>query len=54
MEVWIDGKPVKSLTVNGTVPAGSHRVAIVFTNDYYKNGQDRNLYVDKVTVQPLP
>ena len=39
-------------TVDLTVMAGSHTVAIAFTNDYYQNGQDRNLYADKLTVQP--
>jgi hypothetical protein len=29
---------------------GSHQVQIRFTNDYYGNGEDRNLYVQSVTV----
>ncbi len=64
MELRIDGRTVKSFTVNSnawkmftvdlTVTAGSHAAAIAFTNDYYQSGQDRNLYVDKVTIKPLP
>ena len=64
MQLRIDGKPAKSFTVNSntwktftvdlTVAAGSHTVAVAFTNDYYKNGQDRNLYADKVTIKSLP
>lgn len=30
--------------------AGEQEIRIAFTNDYYQNGQDRNLYVDKLTV----
>ncbi|RKY84546.1 hypothetical protein DRQ11_11365, partial [candidate division KSB1 bacterium] len=38
-----------TLLVN--VPAGSHKVAIAFTNDYYDPGQeDRNLYVDRIKI----
>lgn len=64
MELRIDGKVVKSFTVNSsswktftvdlTVSAASHTVAVAFTNDYYQNGQDRNLYADRVTIKPLP
>lgn len=30
--------------------AGEQEIRIYFTNDYYQNGQDRNLYVDKLVV----
>jgi endoglucanase len=30
--------------------AGAHQIKVTFDNDYYANGQDRNLYVDKVAV----
>ena len=33
--------------------AGSHRVAVAFTNDSYSPPQDRNLYVDKVVITAL-
>ena len=64
MELRIDGKMVKTFTVDSTgwktftanlaVANGVHKVSVAFTNDYYKNGQDRNLYVDKLTIQSLP
>jgi hypothetical protein len=38
-------------SVTGTVSAGSHRVALAFTNDYYVPPQDRNLFLDKVTIR---
>ena len=37
-------------TIQANVPSGTHEVAIAFTNDYYNQPQDRNLYVDKVTL----
>ncbi|MBI3321452.1 MAG: hypothetical protein HYZ91_04200, partial [Candidatus Omnitrophica bacterium] len=59
LEIRIDGQPVASTPANTTtwrtfpvravVPAGVHRVAIAFTNDYWRSpSDDRNLYVDKV------
>ena len=37
-----------TFTVNGY--AGTHDLQIHFTNDYYLNGEDRNLYVQSATV----
>jgi hypothetical protein len=61
MTVTINGSQVYSTTVssaswtnytfNVTTPAGDAQVRINFTNDYYANGQDRNLIVDKVVVK---
>ena len=61
MQVLLDGGEVLSVPVTSTayadysaslVPrtAGSHTVAIRFTNDFAGGGCDRNLYVDKVTL----
>jgi PKD repeat protein len=60
MEVRIDQNEVGTVTVNTSdwavytiqayVSSGTHEVAVAFTNDYYRSGQDRNLYVDKVTI----
>jgi len=61
MEVRIDQTPVGTVTVDSTgwaayaiqasITAGTHEVAIAFINDYYDPPDDRNLYVDKVTIQ---
>ena len=61
MEVWIDQTVVETFTVDSSswavytievyVTSGTHEVAVAFTNDYYKPPQDRNLYVDKVTIK---
>jgi len=61
MEVWIDQTVVETFTVDSSswavytievyVTSGTHEVAIAFTNDYYTPPQDRNLYVDKVTIK---
>ncbi|MCK5283627.1 MAG: DUF4215 domain-containing protein, partial [Nanoarchaeota archaeon] len=61
MEIWIDGKTIDSKTVDSTgwssyitikqITAGSHDVAIAFTNDYYAAPDDRNLYVDKIIIE---
>jgi hypothetical protein len=61
MEVRIDQTVVETFTVNSWswagytieayVTSGTHELAIAFTNDYYNPPQDRNLYVDKVTIK---
>ncbi len=63
MEVRVDQQPIASVTVNTStwntftiqkpVAAGSRRVAIAFTNDYYSPPADRNLIVDKVILSSL-
>jgi hypothetical protein len=60
MELRIDQQPVKKLAVPATawaqyaidadITGGTHKVAIAFTNDYYNDPEDRNLYVDKVII----
>ena len=61
MTVSIDGNAVSTTTVSAmswtdyttaaTIPAGSHKLSIAFTNDYYLRGQcDRNLLLDRLTV----
>jgi hypothetical protein len=61
MELMIDGETVGSVEVAYDTPstytfeievtAGSHTVSIGFYNDYYDpEGEDRNLYVDKVGI----
>ena len=41
------------LLLTAGVSAGPHNVAVAFTNDYYDGIEDRNLFVDKVTIQML-
>jgi hypothetical protein len=60
MEIRIDQSTIDSVTVNsgtwgtyviqGNIPAGIHKVAIAFTNDYYRSPEDRNLYVDSIFI----
>jgi endoglucanase len=60
MELRIGGAVVGSRVVNATewtdysftyaATAGSKSLAVFFTNDLYQAPEDRNLYVDKVTV----
>ena len=38
-------------TVQASITAGTHEVAIAFINDFYNQPDDRNLYVDKVTLR---
>jgi PKD repeat protein len=62
MEVRIDGDVIGTVTVKRSswavytiqayASSGTHEVAIAFTNDYYRRHQDRNLYVDNVTIYP--
>ncbi|MEI9476672.1 MAG: carbohydrate-binding domain-containing protein [Deltaproteobacteria bacterium] len=60
MEIRIDQSTIDSVRVNsgtwgtyvieGNIPAGIHKVAIAFTNDYYNPPEDRNLYVDSLFI----
>lgn len=60
MEVRVDQNPIATITVDsdswktfsteGFVTSGTHKVAIAFINDYYSPPEDRNLYVDKITI----
>jgi len=60
MNVKIDGSVIGSVTVDSgdwktfilrhSLPAGKHELSLEFTNDYNRNGNDRNLYVDKTVI----
>jgi hypothetical protein len=60
MIVSVAGQAIGDTTVNATTPtdyefpytapAASATVSVSFDNDYYANGQDRNLYVDTVAI----
>ncbi len=63
LELRIDGRPVGQVTVSSTdwtsvvltadVSAGTHQVAIAFTNDAYQPPQDRNLFIDQIRIAAL-
>jgi len=63
MELRIDQQAVKKIAVPAStytqyvidtdVTRGTHKVAIAFTNDYYNDPEDRNLYVDKMTISAI-
>ncbi|WP_281286146.1 carbohydrate-binding domain-containing protein [Methylibium rhizosphaerae] len=61
MQLWLDGELVGETQVDSTMYTDYRfdvaaelgrdaRLDVVFTNDYYANGQDRNLWVSLVTV----
>jgi Ca2+-binding RTX toxin-like protein len=61
MQLWLDGELVGEAQVDSTTYTDYRfdvaaelgrdaRLDVVFTNDYYANGQDRNLWVSLVTV----
>ena len=60
MIVSVDGTQIGQATVSASnwasysfpyaATAGAHTISVAFNNDYYANGQDRNLLVDKVSV----
>lgn len=60
MNVYVDGVWEYSYSVTNTdwtsyrfnldVPAGPHEIRIEFDNDFNQAGQDRNLFIDKLTV----
>ena len=57
VEVRIDGKPVGQVRLASTawrpyvlqldLPQGTHELALAFTNDYNRDGEDRNVMLDK-------
>ena len=60
--VTIDGEPLGSRVVDNESYAsfefvqtgtGEHEVGVWFDNDYYQNGEDRNLYVSGVSIAPI-
>jgi hypothetical protein len=61
MQVRVDQTVVGTVTVDSAswtvfiiaadVAIGTHEVAFAFTNDYYNSPEDRNLYIDKVTIR---
>jgi len=51
--VTVNSSSWKVYTVQVMVSAGSQRVAIAFTNDGLTATEDRNLYVDKVTISDI-
>lgn len=61
MQVLVDDKVVAAFPVGpisavysavAPVPAGTHKIGVAFTNDEHVNGQDRNLYIRKITISP--
>ena len=60
LTLLVDNRPLGEATVDGStyesydfvvnVPPGAHQVSVRFDNDYYQNGEDRNLYVADVSV----
>ncbi len=63
MSLRLDGKDLQTFEVKGSdsipqtcevrvkVPRGEHRVGGAFLNDYYQDGQDRNLIIDGIEVE---
>ena len=49
----VDSNTWKTFSLSGIIPAGIHNVAIAFTNDYYNPPEDRNLYIDNVTIDKI-
>ena len=57
VEIRIDGKPVGQVQLASTawrpyplqleLTQGTHELALAFTNDYNRDGEDRNVMLDK-------
>jgi hypothetical protein len=48
--VTVDSSSWTAYTIQASITAGTHEVAIAFINDYFDSPDDRNLYVEKVTI----
>jgi len=48
--VTVDSSSWTTYTIQASITAGTHEVAIAFINDYFDSPDDRNLYVEKVTI----
>ena len=61
MEFRIDDEEISSVEVRSSnwqdygfdvyLTDGIHKIAVAFTNDYYHQPEDRNLYVDKIVIE---
>lgn len=64
MALLVDGRPVKTVSVEGTKPKdyafeveltiGDHEIAAAFLNDALIGKEDRNLYLARITITPPP
>jgi endo-1,4-beta-xylanase len=64
MALLVDGKQLRQLTVNRADPtdyrfdadltAGPHEIATAFLNDALIGNEDRNLYLQRITITPPP
>ncbi len=64
MALMVDGRTVRTLSVGSaepaeyrftvSLPAGVCEIAVGFLNDLVAGGEDRNLYLDRITVTPPP
>ena len=64
MALLVDGLPLAEKTVpkgemadyrfQVKLAAGVHEIAVAFLNDQFADGEDRNLYLQKITVAPPP
>jgi mannose/cellobiose epimerase-like protein (N-acyl-D-glucosamine 2-epimerase family) len=46
----VSSESYSEYTFSATTTEGTREIRIEFTNDYYQNGEDRNLFVDKFTI----
>ncbi len=64
VQVRVDGKPVALVHVTARkpeevpflagLPRGKHRIELLFINDLFRNGEDRNLFIDALLVDREP
>jgi len=49
----VDSASVQDVVITASVPAGSHTVTVEFPNDFWDGVNDRNLFVDRVSIALL-
>ncbi len=62
MALMLDGRTLATLDVNrrnpadyrfsAELPAGTHEIAVAFLNDHLAGNEDRNLFLDHITIHP--
>lgn len=51
---WVDAPSYTAYEFFYAGQAGVNEVQIAFDNDYFQDGEDRNLYIDSITVEECP
>ncbi|MCX5684877.1 MAG: endo-1,4-beta-xylanase, partial [Planctomycetota bacterium] len=52
--VTVGSRDMAEYTLKVEIPAGAHQVAVAFLNDDMADGEDRNLFLERIEIRPPP